>query len=379
MSKPADIFECFVNSFIHPARIKVRQNKMKIILYICLNLSLIPAFPLKGQNDSINLADFIGDHSSILFDSNQLLEATLRFDITRLSRTRQTNDNQEALITYYVPGSDTITRTVRLRARGNFRRNFCDFPPIRLNFRKDELPGDKFHGVDRIKLVTHCKAGNSDYVLREYLVYRIFNVLTDYSFRVRLMKINYVNTRRPGRPFTEYAFLIEPVEFLTARTRSVEVTIPRLNQKMMKPEHMDRVAIFSYMIGNYDWSVPGLHNLVALTLPLSGDPSLGIVVPYDFDYCGLVNTTYAIPPETLPIKTVRERLYRGICRDEETFKQRLEEFVQKKDDIYNLIDEFPYLGDRHKRDIKNYLGSFFRNIEGRNLILYSLLRECVNL
>ena len=351
---------------------------MKIIIYISLFLSLVPVLSLRGQNDTINLAGIIGDHQTTLFDTNDLLEATLRFDVTRLSRTRQKNDNQEAIITYYVPGSDTVTRTVSLRARGNFRRSYCDFPPIRLNFRKNELPGDKFHGVDKIKLVTHCKAGNSDYLLREYLVYRIYNILTDNSFRVRLMKINYINTRRPNRPLVEYAFLIEPVEFLTVRTNSIEVTIPRLTQKMMKPEQIDRVAIFNYMIGNYDWSVPGLHNLVALTLPLSEDPTLGIVVPYDFDYCGLVNSSYAVPPEALPIKSVRERLYRGLCRDKEIFRERLDEFLQRKNEIYKLIDEFPYINERSKRDIKNYLGGFFRNIEGRNILVNSLLRECLN-
>ena len=351
---------------------------MKSKIYISLFLSFVLVMPLRGQNDTIDVADFIGDHRTTLFDSNELLESTFRFDVTRLNRTKQINDNQEAVITYYVPGKDTVTRIVQLRARGNFRRNYCDFPPVRLNFRKNELPGDKFHGIDKIKLVTHCKAGNSDYVLREYLTYRLFNILTDYSFRVRLMKINYMNTRRPGRPLVEYAFLIEPVEFLTARTNSIEVTVSRLTQKMMKPEHIDRVAIFNYMIGNYDWSVPGLHNLVALTLPLSEDPTLGIVVPYDFDYCGLVNTSYAIPPEALPIKSVRERLYRGLCRDREVFIERLDEFLQKKEEIYTLIDEFPYISARSKRDIKNYLGSFFRNIEGRNPLLQTLLRECLN-
>jgi len=352
-----------------------RINRRGFLFVFCLFLSS----HIYSQNDTIDLSSVFGDYRTTLFDSNELLEATLRLDVTRLSRPRQTNDNQEAIITYYIPDSDTVTRTVQLRARGNFRRNYCDFPPIRLNFRKNELPGDIFHQIDKIKLVTHCKAGTSDYVIREYLVYRIFNILSDYSFRVRLMKINYINIRRPGRVLVEYAFLIEPVEFLASRTRSIEVTNKALSQKLMKPDHMDKVAIFNYMIGNYDWSVPGLHNLVALTLPLSEQPEHGIVVPYDFDYCGLVSPSYAVPPEELPIKTVRERLYRGLCRDEATFRQRLDEFVGKKEAIYNLIDESPYLRDSHKRDMKNYLGSFFRSIEGRNVLLNDLLRECINL
>ena len=348
-------------------------------IYIGLFITVLLAFPAAGQNDTIDLSDLIGDSRTRLFDSDDLLEITLSFDITRLTRTKHINDDQEAVMTYYTPGKDTVTRIVRLRARGEFRRNYCDFPPIRLNLRQNELPGDKFHQIDKIKLVTHCKAGNSDYVLREYLVYKLFNVLTDFSFRVRLLKINYINTRRPGRSVSEYAFLIEPVEFLTVRTNSLEIKSLKLTQKSMHPEHMDRIAIFNYMIGNYDWAVPGLQNLLALTRPLSEQPHLGIVVPYDFDYTGLVNASYAIPPETLPIKSIRQRMYRGICRSEEDFRKSLNEFREKKEEIYAVIREFPYLRESSKKDIINYLGTFYRDLENRNILVQILLRDCVDL
>lgn len=345
------------------------------ISIIILFISILPAF---SQNDSIDLAGLIGESRSGLFESDELLELTLRFDITSFTRTRQKNEYQEAVMIYYLNDKDTVTRMVRLRARGEFRRNFCDFPPIRLNLKKNELPGDKFHEIDKIKLVTHCKAGNSDYILREYLVYKIYNVLSDFSFRVRLLKINYINTRKPGRPLIEYAFLIEPVELLTERTNTNEVTSLNLTQKYIKPEHMDRVAIFNYMIGNYDWAVPGLHNLTVLSQPQSEQPHLGIAVPYDFDYCGLVNTDYAYPPETLPITSVRQRMYRGFCRSEEAFGNSLGGFLEKKQDIYKVIDEFPYLRDRSKKDMKGYLESFYRDLHPRNILVYTLLRECVS-
>ncbi|MFO7620601.1 MAG: hypothetical protein R6W81_04965 [Bacteroidales bacterium] len=347
--------------------------------YFGLVITLLLVLPVAGQNDTIDLSGLIGDSSTRLFDSDDLLELILEFDVTRLSRTKHTNDNQEAVMTYYVPGKDTVTRIVRVRARGEFRRNYCDFPPIRLDLRKDDLPGDLFNQINRIKLVTHCKAGRSDYIMREFLVYKIYNLLTDFSFRVRLLKINYINVRRPQRPITEYAFLIEPVEFLAARTRTLEIESPRLSQKLIIPEHMDRVAIFNFMIGNYDWAVPGQQNLVVLSRPLSEQSNLGIAVPYDFDYCGLVNTSYAIPPETLPIKSVRERMYRGICRSEDEFRKGLNEFLGKKEEIYKVIREFPYISERSKRDMINYLGTFYRDLEERNIILQIMLRNCVDL
>jgi hypothetical protein len=348
--------------------------------YFILFITLVLVLPVAGQNDTIDISGLIADRRTSLFDSDDIMELSLEFDVTRLSRTKHQNDNQEAVMTYYIPGKDTVTRVVRVRARGEFRRNYCDFPPIRLDLRKNEMTGDDlFDQINRIKLVTHCNAGGSDYIMREYLVYRIYNLLTDFSFRVRLLKINYINVRRPQRPIIEYAFLIEPVEFLAARTRTIEVLSPRLNQKLIIPEHMDRMAIFNLMIGNYDWSVPGQHNLVILSRPLSEQSNLGIVVPYDFDYCGLVNTNYAIPPETLPIKSVRERMYRGICRSEEEFRKGLNLFLEKKEEIYKIINEFPYLSERSKRDMINYLSTFYRDLENRNNILHLMLRNCVDL
>lgn len=351
--------------------------KMKIITCILVLFSFFSdSF---GQNDTIELSGIIGERKSGLFENEDLLEVTLSFDITRFNRNKQGNEYQDAVMTYYLNGQDTISRSVRLRARGKFRRDFCDFPPIRLNLKKNELPGDEFANIDKIKLVTHCKAGNSDYVIREYLIYKIFALFTDISFRVRLLRINYVNTRRPGKPFTEYAFLIEPVDLLAKRTGTVEIKSEKLSQRQMRPEYLDRLAIFNYMIGNYDWAVPGQQNLVVLIKPGTDQSQPGIVVPYDFDYSGLVNATYAIPPETLPIKTVRQRMFRGICRDAETYQKTLNEFLERQDRIYEIIDKCPYLKERSKRDMKTYIGTFFNDFDKRNTILNKLLDECQKL
>ncbi|NSW93412.1 MAG: hypothetical protein HPY62_01750 [Bacteroidales bacterium] len=352
---------------------------MKIKTAGCFVVFFFLFSSLLSQNDTIELGGIIGEKRSGLFDSDELLELTLRFDLTQFNRTKQLNDYQEAVMTYYLNGKDTVSRTVRIRARGKFRRDFCDFPPIRLNLKKGETPEDEFSNIDKIKLVTHCKAGNSEYVIREYLTYKIFALFTDISFRVRLLRINYINTRRPGKPVTEYAFLIEPVELLTERTNTIEVKSEKLSQRQIRPEYIDRLAIFNYMIGNYDWAVPGQQNLVVLLQPGVDSEQFGIVAPYDFDYSGLVNAPYALPPETLPIKSVRQRMFRGICRDEESYRKALNEFLEKQNAIYEVIDKCPYLKDGSKKDMKNYLGTFFRDFDKRNTIVNKLLNECQKL
>ena len=349
---------------------------MRKLVYITILIQFFWSSPAFCQRDSIELSEIVDVVSGGLFDSDEIVDVTLRFDITHFRRTKFKSEYQDAVMTYYIGDRDTVTRNIRIRSRGEFRREYCDFPPIRLNLRKKEPPDDEFGGMDKIKMVTHCKAGGSDYVLREYLVYKLYSVLTDVSFKVRLLRMHYINTRNPNRPIIEYAFLIEPDELLAERTKSLEVASPRLSQKFMKPDVMDRVAIFNYMIGNYDWSVPRMHNLVVLSQPKSKEPHLGLLVPYDFDYSGIVNTDYSIPPETLPIKSVRERLYLGICREEEVFRQALNEFNEKQDELIKVIAEFPYLRERSKRDMISYLRSFFNDFDKRGTIVYKLLNQC---
>ncbi len=352
---------------------------MKGQVFITLLISFVFVLSAPGQKDTVGSPGSTDVSIGGLFESDELLEITLNFDIRFFQRNKHTNEQQDALMTYSLNEQDTVTREIRVRARGHSRRTFCSFPPIRLNLRENEPPDDIFTGFDKIKMVTHCNARDSDYVLREYLVYKLYNVFTDYSYRVRPLKVNYVTTRRLfGRPFTSYGYLIEPDEFLVERTNTVEVE-RGVSQAHIRPEIMIRVSIFNYMIGNYDYSVPLLQNLVVLSQPVSEQAHLGIVVPYDFDYTGLVHPPYAVPPEDAPISSIKERLYLGICRSEEEFKNALDEFLEKKEELYDVINNFPYMNDRSKRYMTEYLDSFYDQFDEKNTILYKLLNECLDI
>jgi hypothetical protein len=334
---------------------------------------MVPAF---GQADSVDVTYTVTDDFLNLFDSDEILEVALEFDITTFRRKRSDVEYLDAQLKYTDGGTDTVVKDLKLRARGEFRRSFCDYPPIRLNFKKSKSPDDEFSEIDKLKVVTHCKAGNEDYLLREYLVYKLYNVLTDYSYRVRLMKINYVNTNKQTKPVSAYAFVIEPDEYFAKRLGGVKVSQEKLTQKHITPESMDRMAIFNYMIGNVDWSVPGQHNVVIISQPRSQRPDLGLIVPYDFDYSGIVNTDYAVPHEALPIKSVRERFYMGVCRTEEEFRKSLAQFEDKKDAFYEVIRDFPHLKERSKKDMMTFLDGFFYMFGKRNTVVYNLLNNC---
>lgn len=345
-------------------------------------ISFSYALPAAGQTDTLNSEFAVVDtliNDFGLFTKEEPLAISLRFDVKEYVRKRPKEEYMEAVLTYYISDTDSINKEIRLKSRGEFRHGFCSFPPIMINLKNTEFENTDFKGIEKIKLVTHCNMGHQEDVLKEYLIYKLYNAMTDYSFKVRLLNINYIDSKDKRKTITAHAFLIEPVDLIETRTSSVEVENDKLSQRNMIPEVMDRTAIFNYMIGNTDWSVPGPHNCKVFVPKEITSTNLAYVVPYDFDYSGLVDASYAIPGGNLPIKSVRERYYTGICRSEEEFQNDLKEFIDLKEKFYSIINEFTYLHERTKKDMIRYLDEFYSDIDDNFSIVYDLLRTCKNL
>ena len=201
-------------------------------------------------------------------------------------------------------------------------------------------------------------------------------LLLTISFRVRLAKIDYISSTGKGKTISSYGFMIEPLDILAERIKAVPVESPALTQKNIIPEMMDRVAIFNYMIGNTDWSVPGQHNCKVLSVNNFSQPGLGTIVPYDFDYSGLVDASYAVPAEGSGIERVTQRRFLGMCRNDETFINALKEFTDKKSEFYRIINEFPYLDNKEKKLMTGYLDEFYLSTEKINGIINIFTNEC---
>jgi hypothetical protein len=352
---------------------------MKRITSIIFVLSGLLILPLYSQNDAIDTQYSFTDtlYENIrLFNSDELFEISLRFNITYYKRKKPDEEYLDAILTYHTSEKDSINKAIKVMARGVTRLAICDFPPLLLNFKMTDPIEGEFSRINKLKMVTQCKAGNEIYILKEYLIYKLYNVLTDNSYNVRLLRVNYINTFKQSKPIREFAFAIEPKEALANRTNSVEVKSANLTQKNVKPEMMDRVAIFNYMIGNTDWAVRDQHNVTILAQPGSEIPDLGMIVPYDFDYSGLVNTNYSVPSEGLDIPSVLDRFYLGPCRSEEVFLNALNEFANKKEEFYKIIKEFPYLDEKSKKNMINYLNGFFNEFDENNSIVDNLLKNC---
>jgi hypothetical protein len=352
---------------------------MRLILLPVLIFILSRPMFCYGQADTIKSfypeADTLSE-SLGLFDDDDLFTFSLKFDITEYRKTKSDEEYLDAELSY-IEGNDSIIKKIRVRSRGEFRRKFCEMPPLMLNFRSKDSAGVEFLNINKLKMVTECPSGNQEYLLKEFLVYRMYNIITENSYRVRLLRVNYINSAKNNRVATEYAFVIEPDEMLMQRIGAFEVRTTNLSQKNVKPEMMDRIAVFNYMIGNTDWSVPIGHNIKLFAQPRSDRPDLAVIIPYDFDFSGIVNTHYSAPFHTLRINSVRERLYLGMCRSRDDFVRALMEFPGKKSELYRMIQEFPYLNKSSKEDMIFFLDGFFEEIKKPESMARTLLRECL--
>lgn len=348
--------------------------------FICVQLILavffvIPAFSQESDSDSLQAVTDTINNDFGLFINEDILHLALRFDLKEYTRKKPKNEYLNAILTYYIRDRDSINKEIRLKSRGEFRNGYCSFPPLYLNFKKSDFKKEDIKKIEKMKLVTHCQYGNENYLFQEYLIYKLYSVLTDYSFRARLVKIDYISTPTKSKTIHSYGFFIEPLDILAERLKTFPVNSLALNQKNIIPEMMDRVAIFNYMIGNTDWSVPGQHNCRVLSGNNIDQPGLGMVIPYDFDYSGLVDAPYAIPVEGLGIEHVTQRLYLGVCRNDEELLSALKEFSDKKPEFYSIINEFPLLNEKIKKNMISYLNEFYSSIEKGN-ILFNLHNQC---
>lgn len=312
-----------------------------------------------------------------LFESDDLLRVSLSFDIRQFKKEKRQPEYQDVVLKIYFSDSSIVEKNIQIKPRGVRRLEHCHFPPIKLNFKKIEFENVYLDQQSTMKFVTHCKSSSfyETYILKEYLIYKMYNILTDYSFRVRLVEMEYIDNARDKKVLVKYGFFIEHLNFLAVRNNSVPLKNDKYAQRLMDKRMMAKIALFEFMIGNTDWSVSGLHNIKMLK-PDNIKKSAPYPVPYDFDYSGMVDTDYSVPAEGLNIKSVRDRIYVGVCMGEHIIRDEIEYFKDKKQDLFDLINNFPYLEKRDKREMTSYLDTFFDIIEYEGLVRRQIINAC---
>jgi hypothetical protein len=351
----------------------VKTNRAKNLILNQLFIFILSVFPAFSQINTTDLKQQkpkTPERILSLFDSDEILEISLRFELTDFLEKTARAKSFDGILTIHFSETDSLNKKVTIKYRGTSRYQNCRFPPMQINFKKPISVSSDSGRIKKMKLVNQCERGTlyDEYIMRECLVYKLYNVLTDTCFRVRLLKVNYIDTKKGKKPFTQYGFFIEPIELLAKRTNAFVVKTISLTQRDIVPEMMDRLAIFNYMICNWDWSIPGQHNVAVVKSSKYDVTGLGVPVPFDFDLSGVVNAEYAIPPPEMGIENNRVRVFTGICRSKEVFKEDLMMFLNKKGELYSVINEYPYLGKTAKRDITLLLDQFFNQLEKQKSI-----------
>lgn len=293
-----------------------------------------------------------------LFESDEVLNITLTGNIREVVKDRG-NDSKyrPLLLSYATADSNKISIPVKIKTRGHFRKEKgnCAYPPLLINFPKKELTRSSlFKKQDKLKLVMPCRG--DEYVIREYLIYKLYNLVTPQSFRARLVRVTLDDAvKKKLAPL--YGILIEGGEQMARRNKMIPVQRKRADPKTIDLNESLAVSVFEFMIGNTDWSVEYQQNIQLIAEDSSGIPT---PVPYDFDHSGLVDAPYANPAEELEMRSVKERRYRGYCITDMTkYDDVVALFNRLKKDFYAIYSRCSLLDAKYIKSTTRWLDEFY--------------------
>jgi hypothetical protein len=312
-----------------------------------------------------------------LFAATEPLDLTLKADFGAINKNRGNDKpNHPAVLSYTTAAGDTVTLEVQVHTRGHFRLARCQYPPLKIVFSRGQTAHTTFAHQGSLKLAVQCRGGQAyaDYLLEEYLIYQAYNLLTDRSFRARLARVTYLDANGKHAPETRRAFFVEDDDHMARRNYMRVLAQKGVSQDELNYEQTGLAMVFQYMIGNTDFAVTALHNIVLIR------DSSGVVypVPYDFDWSGVIWTPYAQPDSRLEIRTVRQRLYRGTCRSPQELAPLFARFNARKDTMYALYRGMAAEGLEPKRITQalDYYDEFFKTINDPGRTRREFLLAC---
>jgi len=318
-----------------------------------------------------------------LFTSEAPLDIVLELPLDTILKQAAERPEVEGQLRYVDSTGQPVLLDVQITTRGNSRLEQCRFPPLSISIKKKQAADTLFAGQKKLKLVTHCQNQGKyqQYLLQEYSIYRAFNVLSDVSFRVRYLNISYRNSEKSGRPTDANAFLIESINEVADRSELQRHKVEFVSAVQLDAAYATMSAMFQFLIGNTDWSVLRgadearcCHN--GRVLSATKERTDWRVVPYDFDQAGLINTSYAQPGEKLPIRSVRQRLYRGRCAHIAEIPATVQLFNGRRAALESMLLGENLDGDRRKA-ARKYVDDFYAIINNEKRLMAYVNRGCL--
>ncbi len=310
-----------------------------------------------------------------LFSTEEPLEIQMKFSTKQVKN--ETNDSTfiDSFLMYKNTTGGWDSLDIDLRARGNFRRANCSYPPIRIKIKKKKSAETPFEGHKSLKLVMPCNDAKnaSSYIAKEYLAYKMYEKVTPYYFPTRLVKISLLDEDNKKMEVTELiGFLIEDDDLVAERFGGEIFDEKKLGPTFLMDSATVRHDLFQYMIGNTDWSSMFYHNQKIMKL---SDTEF-IPLAYDFDMTGLVSPPYAQVNPTVGIEKITDRAYRGFCRDESIMQAVRQEFLAKEGEIMGLIETQYFMEERDVKLARSYIKEFFTTMQNDKQFDTQILQTC---
>ena len=317
-----------------------------------------------------------------IFSGDAILDVRIEAPWNDVMRNKESGDSWDGTFRYTEASGRAVSIPVTITTRGITRLRVCDFPPLRIGFDKAAAKGTAFRGAGNLKLVTHCshQSDYEQYSIKEYLAYRIYNLVTDKSFRVQGLDVSYERDADDRRPIRRFAFLIEDPDDVAERNGMLKLMIEDTLPERLDPVEAARFALFQYFIGNLDWSALGgpkprcCHN--ARLIGASPEDPPFVAIPYDLDSSGIVDAEYAGPPPGIKVRNVRHRLYRGFCVHNEELPTVLDEFRELRPQFEALFEDEKRLDNRVRKKALHYIRGFYGKLETDDDVRHELIENC---
>lgn len=320
-----------------------------------------------------------------LFEREDALKVTLTGPWRELQRKEDYQGSYPARIEYSDELGQAMAHEMTVERRGIKRQVVCEFPPIRLRFEKAAVKGTTFRGQKSLKMVTHCDRSRryEQLVVLEMLAYRMYNLLTDFSFRIRPLEVTYVDSDSGRREGPKVGFLIEDDGDVAKRHDMKKVRIPRIGPSRLEPELSSLFALYQYLIGNIDWAALSgpdpnecCHNVKLIATDPIQEADWIYPLPYDFDSSGLVDAPYAAPPRGVGISSVTQRLFRGYCAHNATLPQARQAIMARRSELLALVESETRLTSSSKKKASRYLERFFETVGDNDEFEDEITRQC---
>ncbi len=311
----------------------------------------------------------------LLFQSLEPLPMRFSFSFKEVKKNKDETVFESTTLGYQT-NSEWSEVPVSVRARGNFRRDRCFFPPLKLRVKPKDVDGTVFKGHKNFKLVLPCQqnAESNQLIIKEILAYKLYEVVSPYHFPVRPITVELTDlSAKQVKSYQVQGILVADDAVVAKKHTGKLVKDLQLSPLRIQDTVSVRHDLFQFMIANTDWSTYAQHNITVMKL----EERYYVPLPYDFDMSGLVSAPYAQVNADLPIKSVKQRLYRGVCRDESLFQHVRAEYLAKEEEFLKVLDQFqPYLDNKEFTSTKNFVLEFFQILKNDRKFKEEVVLKC---